>query len=145
MGGCFSTFSGNRMDWQLDIPTRCINIRYVKTSIVTFFFLFTVLDFAYWLHTTGPMHVLLVSNTVWTDSIPYMTLDDTDNNNALFLTSSFQGSQAPNFTVFNSLLGTIRNIVFGMRSTEFDAEPSCQLHHHDKRTIQRYEATGFCI
>ncbi|KAM3584681.1 Centractin [Umbelopsis sp. WA50703] len=48
--------------------------------------------------TTAPMHQLLVPNGV-DDSIPYMTLDDTDNNNALFLSSSYQGSQAPNFTV----------------------------------------------
>ncbi|GAB5590564.1 Centractin [Umbelopsis nana] len=51
--------------------------------------------------TTGPMHQLLLTDQS-DDSIPYMTLDDTDNNNALFLTSSYQGSQAPNFTVMIS-------------------------------------------
>jgi Stretch-activated Ca2+-permeable channel component len=43
------------------------------------------------------MHELLIPSL--DDSIAYMTLDDSDNNNALFLTSSYQGSQAPNFTV----------------------------------------------
>lgn len=47
---------------------------------------------------SGSMHELLIPNSV-DDSIAYVTLDDSDNNNALFLTSSYQGSQAPNFTV----------------------------------------------
>jgi hypothetical protein len=47
------------------------------------------------------MHQLLLTDQS-DDSVPYMTLDDTDNNNALFLTSSYQGSQAPNFTVMIS-------------------------------------------
>lgn len=47
------------------------------------------------------MHELLITNQT-DDSIPYMTLDDSDNNNALFLTSSYQGSQAPNFTIMIS-------------------------------------------
>ncbi|KAI8578090.1 hypothetical protein K450DRAFT_248974 [Umbelopsis ramanniana AG] len=47
--------------------------------------------------TIAPMHELLIPSS--DDSIAYMTLDDSDNNNALFLTSSYQGSQAPNFTV----------------------------------------------
>lgn len=47
--------------------------------------------------TIAPLHELLIPTM--DDSIAYMTLDDSDNNNALFLTSSYQGSQAPNFTV----------------------------------------------